>query len=174
VPTSLPAGVALVAALIDHLGLDKPERYGGAPLLGQRLRVASLRCGLPDLAASLEIDPLAVVRKRSIAGPQQNALGVAARSRSHRVDLSPMIGAGIEDQQLPIWRPSQTADAGARKVSYLSTVAAIGVAHKNFIIAGLVGNVGDSFAVRRIGRGNLAAGGADYGPRVRGRIRRSR
>ncbi len=83
-----------------------------------------------------------------------------------------MIGAGIEDDQFPIRRPSQTADAGARQPGDLNASAAIGVAHKDFIGAGLIGNIGDSPAVRRIDRGYLAAGGTDHGPRVGAGIRR--
>src|ERR1035441_10528933 len=157
-----PDGAAI--AKVDVLAVGRLHRLRRAKPLREMHRAAAIDRGLPDLAARrLEVNGLAVVRKGAVDGVDLHVRGFASGCGRHGVEFLAPIAGGVEDEQFAIRGPAQARQVRPVEMRHLDTVAAIGVAEPNFVIAALVGDVGDLFAVGRIAGAGFTAGGANHG-----------
>src|ERR1019366_3632967 len=152
---------AAVRSQVEVLSIGRFDGLVGAVLGRQGLRIASGRSGLPDLAARLEVDPFAIVRKGGVSGIEQDAGRLIPGRGGEGEDLLAVIAGGVEEERFAVGRPAQAADALVLELGDLHAIAARGIADVDLVAAGWIADVGDPRTVGRPHGVDLAPGGAE-------------
>src|ERR1035441_3109062 len=155
------APYAAVRPEVEVLAIGRFDRLFGVVLRPEGLRIGAGGRGLPDLAARLEVDPFAIVRKGGVPGIEQDAGRPIPGRGGEGEDLLAVIAGGVEEERLAVGRPAQAADALVLELGDLHAIVAGGIADVDLVAAGWIADVGDPGAVGRPHGGDLAPGGAE-------------